>query len=155
MRESVKHYWACTLSLIFLLAVSPPSYGVMPPEHYSRMAEQSSIKAVAIVESVEVLETTRQNTRKKAVFLLKHSFSDDIPENFSGTCCSVDFPWQNPMAGGTIYFYPEAGDLVYVTVAKDGGSITSYTHINDALESLFIDNPDRIRYGMGNAWLDL
>jgi uncharacterized phage protein gp47/JayE len=42
-----------------------------------------------------------------------------------------------------------------VTVAADGGSITSYTYLNDVMESLFIDNAEKIRYGMGNAWLDL
>ncbi len=73
----------------------------------------------------------------------------------TGTCYSVDFPWQEPPVGGTLYYYPEAGDLVYVTVGSNGGPITSYTYLNDVMESLFIDNEEKIRYGMGNAWLDL
>ena len=142
--------------LVFLLAAFCfPAESVMPPEVYSRMSEQSKIRATAVVEEVKTLETDRQSTWKSVVFRLRHPMSEGVPELFSGTCYSVDHSWQQPPAGGTIYFYPEKGDLVYVTVAADGGSITSYTYLNDVMESLFIDNADKIRYGMGNAWLDL
>ncbi|MFA7364621.1 MAG: hypothetical protein WCZ25_12175 [Aminobacteriaceae bacterium] len=142
--------------LVFLFsAFCFPAESVMPPDVYARMSEQSKIKATAVVEEVKTLEITRQSTWKSVVFSLKHPMSKGVPEKFSGTCYSVDHEWQQPPAGGTIYFYPEKGDLVYVTVAADGGSITSYTYLNDVMESLFIDNAEKIRYGMGNAWLDL
>jgi len=142
--------------LVFLLAAFCFSAeGVMPPDVYARMSEQSKIRATAVVEEVKTLETGMQSTWKSVVFRLRHPMSEGVPELFSGTCYSVDHSWQQPPAGGTIYFYPEKGDLVYVTVAADGGSITSYTYLNDVMESLFIDNADKIRYGMGNAWLDL
>lgn len=142
--------------LVFLFsAFCFSAESVMPPDVYARMSEQSKIKATAVVEEVQVLETGKQSTWKSVVFRLRHPMSEGVPEKFSGTCYSVDHEWQQPPAGGTIYFYPEKGDLVYVTVAADGGSITSYTYLNDVMESLFIDNAEKIRYGMGNAWLDL
>ncbi len=131
-----------------------PCESVMPPEHYKNMAEQSKVKAIALVESVKIIDTTRHATTKEVKFKLRHSFVGRMPDAFSGTCYSVH-AFQEPMAGGTIYFYPEPGDLVYVTIAGVGGMITSYTYLNDIMETLFIDNADKIRYGMGNAWLEL
>lgn len=141
--------------ILFFFLLVLPACAVMPPDHYARMAENSKIKATASVESVKVLETGKHCSLKKVIFRLRHSFSDNISEVFSGTCYSVDHDWQQPLAGGTLYFYPEKGDLVFVTVAGDGGTITSWTYLNDVMEELFIDNKDKIRYGMGNAWLDL
>ncbi|MDD3516167.1 MAG: hypothetical protein PHD35_10580, partial [Synergistaceae bacterium] len=109
--------------LVFLFsAFCFPAESVMPPEVYSRMSEQSKIRATAVVEEVKTLETGMQSTWKSVVFRLRHPMSEGVPELFSGTCYSVDHSWQQPPAGGTIYFYPEKGDLVYVTVAADGGS---------------------------------
>ena len=141
--------------ILFLFILVLPAWAVMPPEHYARMAEDSKIKATATVESVEVLETGKHSSLKKVIFRLRHPVSDHVPETFSGTCYSVDHDWQKPLAGGTLYFYPQKGDFVFVTVGGDGGSITSWNYLNDIMEDLFIDNKDKIRYGMGNAWLDL
>ncbi len=142
-------------AVFLLLFFAGPSAGVMPPDHYARMAEISKIRATAIVDSVEILETTKTRTYKKVFFSLRHAFNEETPNTFSGTCYSVDWPWRTPMTGGTIYFYPEKGDMVFVTVAADGGSITGYTYLDENLETLFVTNPDRIRFGMGNAFLEL
>ena len=139
-------YRFLVLCLLLLSAVSGEA--VMPPEHYGNMARQSKVRAIAVVESVRVVETTQHSTAKEVVFRLRHSFSGELPEFFSGTCFSVDHVWQQPMAGGTIYFYPGQGELVYVTVGRIGGTITSYTHLDENLESFFIDNNDKIRNRM-------
>ncbi|HQO83778.1 MAG TPA: hypothetical protein PLS21_07275 [Synergistales bacterium] len=151
----MKPFFRTFQALLLVLVLAETASGVMPPDHYAEMSERSKIKATALVLSVEILETTKEHTMKRVSFFLRHPFSDGVPDHFSGICFSVDWPWQSPMAGGTIYFYPETGDKVYVTVASNGGGITSYTYLNEGLESLFVDNPDKIRYGMGNAWLDL
>jgi len=124
------------------------------PEFYARMAEVSKIKATAVVISVEIIERTERSTFKKVVFALRHSFSDAVPTTFSGTCYSIDHSWQEPAAGGTIYHYPRKGEKVYVTIGADGGSITSYTAVDETLEKMFIQNPGKIRYGMGKAYLE-
>ncbi len=91
--------------LVFLLAAFCFSAeGVMPPDVYARISEQSKIRATAMVESVKTLETTKQSTWKTVVFSLRHPMSEGVPEKFSGTCYSVDHEWQQPPAGGTIYF---------------------------------------------------
>ena len=117
-----------------------PTEAVRLPEFYARMAEASKIKATAVVTSVEIIERTKRSTSKKVVFELRHSFSDHS--------------WQEPGAGGEIYHYPRKGQRVYVTISTDGGSITSYTAIDETLERMFIENPGKIRYGMGKAYLE-
>lgn len=131
-----------------------PTEAVRLPEFYARMAEASKIKATAVVRSVEIIERTKRSTSKKVVFELRHSFSDAVPATFSGTCYSVDHSWQEPGAGGEIYHYPRKGQRAYVTISTDGGSITSYTAIDETLERMFIENPGKIRYGMGKAYLE-
>lgn len=142
------------LVLLFLVAAVLPAGAVMPPDHYRRMAEESKIKAIALVTSVEVIERTKRSTLKRVVFKMKHPFSPDLPETFTGTCYSVDRPWQDPGAGGTIYYYPAEGTTVFVTVAADGGMITGMVTLNEETEKQFMAHPERIRYGVGGAYLE-
>lgn len=143
---------AVAISVLFFTAASTEA--VRLPEFYVQMAEASKIKATAVVTSVEIIERTKQSTSKKVVFELRHPFSDSVPATFSGTCYSIDHAWQEPGAGGTIYHYPKKGQKVYVTISADGGSITSYAAIDETLEKMFIQNPGKIRYGMGKAYLE-
>jgi len=141
-------------ALLFLVAAVLPAGAVMPPDHYRRMAEESKIKAIAVVKSVEVIERTKRSTLKRVVFEMKHPFSPDAPRSFTGTCYSVDHAWQDPGVGGTIYYYPAEGTTVFVTVAADGGSITGLVTLNEETEKRFMAHPERIRYGIGGAYLE-
>jgi len=141
-------------ALLFLVAAVLPAGAVMPPDHYRRMAEESTIKAIAVVKSVEVIERTKRSTFKRVVFEMKHPFSADAPRSFTGTCYSVDHAWQDPGVGGTIYYYPAEGTTVFVTVAADGGSITGLVTLNEETEKRFMAHPERIRYGIGGAYLE-
>ncbi|MCW7754729.1 hypothetical protein OOT00_12130 [Desulfobotulus sp. H1] len=138
--------------LFFCLSSS--AQAVMPPDFYARLAENSGVKAIARVADIEILEKNRRSTQKRVRFELIHSMGPPVGEVFYGTCFSVDYSWQQPGEGGTIYFYPVRGVLVFVTIAADGGSITSYTPITEKSAGLFVQNPERIRYGMGRAWLE-
>jgi len=140
--------------LLFLVSAVLPAGAVMPPDHYRRMAEESKIKAIAVVKSVEVIERTKRSTHKRLVFEMKHAFSTEVPETFTGTCYSVDRAWQDPGVGGTIYYYPAEGTTVFVTVAADGGPITGMVILNEETEKRFMAHPERIRYGMGGARLE-
>lgn len=140
--------------LLFLVAAVLPAVAVMPPDHYRRMAEESKIKAIAVVKSVEVIERTKRSTLKRVVFEMKHPFSVDAPRSFTGTCYSVDRAWQDPGVGGTIYYYPVKGTTAFVTVAADGGMITGLVILNEEIEKQFMAHPERIRYGVGGAYLE-
>ena len=153
LRTSFPHVLAVSALLVILFPAGSAG-AVMPPAHYARVAGASKIKAIAVVKSIQVMERTKRSTYKQVVFELKRPFSDGVPKTFSGTCYSVDHAWQEPGAGGTIYHYPVEGATVYVTVAAEGGTITSYTVLNEAAEREFMQNPGKIRYGMGSAYLE-
>ena len=145
---------AIPLAALFLVTGVFSAGAVMHPDHYRRMAEESKIKAIAVVTSVEVIERTKRSTFKRVFFEMKHPFSSDVPKTFTGTCYSVDHAWQDPGAGGTIYYYPVKGTTVFVTVAADGGMITGLVTLSGETEKQFMAHPERIRYGVGGAYLD-
>jgi hypothetical protein len=142
------------LTMLFLCAAVLPAGAVMPPDHYRRMAEESKIKAIAVVKSVKVIKRTKRSTHKRVEFELTHPFSPDVPETFTGTCYSVDHAWQDPGVGGTIYYYPIKGTAVFVTITADGGTITGMVSLNEKAEKQFIAHPEQIRYGIGGPYLE-
>jgi hypothetical protein len=138
--------------LMTVLCFSATAMAVLPPKHYARQAELSEIKAVAVVQTVKILQKTKRATHKKIVFKLEQNFGQKVPEIFRGTCYSVDHKWQKPGVGGTIYYYPTKKERVLVTILKDGGPITSYTPLNDGLKTeLSTHGLENIAFVMGRA----
>ncbi|MBF0278766.1 MAG: hypothetical protein HQM13_13280 [SAR324 cluster bacterium] len=118
------------LILLFFLntslsIIAGDSFAVRSPDYYEKRIENSTIKAIAVVQSIEVLELTRRHTYKRATFKLEKSLAEPVPAIFTGTFYSVDYFWQNPGEGGIKYIYPEKGQRVLVTITENGGSITS------------------------------
>ena len=138
--------------LLFILCTK--AMAVLPPSHYQKEALQSGIKAIAVVDDVSVIDETKRYTSKKVTFRLEQSFSEgEIPDSFTGSCVSVDHTWQEPGVGGEIYYYPGKGERVFVTIASDGGPITSYTPLTPQLEAAMTKSPEEIRYKMGKAYV--
>ena len=141
-----------TIFFILNLSLSFKAYGVLPPEIYEQRALSSAIKAVAVIEEVEIVDKTDRSTFKKVLFGLEKAFCEDVPKKFSGFCYSVDHEWQNPGMGGTIHYYPRKGKRVLVTVTKDGGSITSFTNLSPELKKALNDTGlKNILFRMGRA----
>lgn len=140
------------LTAVLLILTTGIAFAVMPPKHYKELAEESKIKATAGVISIKVIESTKRSTYKEVTFQLIKSYSVvKTPEKFVGKCNSVDFPWQDPGVGGTIYYYPERSDNVFVTISENGGSITSYTILTPQLEEAL--EKDQIAFGMGKIYI--
>ncbi len=136
------------------LCIRSTAQAVMPPAHYEKQAEHSAIKAIAVVKDIRILSETRQHTRKEVVFTLEKPFAANIPEEFTGTCYSVDHKWQAPGAGGTIYHYPVKGTKVLVTITRNHGFITSFTPLDPELEKEMSANGlTNIAFVMGRAKL--
>ena len=141
--------------LIFL--IWSRAFGVLPPEVYKRAIDSSDIKAIAVVEKIEILDETNRSTFKRVFFKLEKSltsgvFHKKVPREFSGLCYSVAHKWQDPGFGGTIHHYPRKGAMVLVTVGSAGGGITSYTTLSPAFEEELRKNGlKNIEFGMGHA----
>ncbi len=143
------------LFLALTLLAAHPAGAVMPPVHYQLQAEASAIKAIARVEKVEPLDSSRRFSTQKTTFkLMGDPYRIGVSERFSGTSSAVLHIWQKPGVGGNVYLYPKVGELVFVTVAENGGAITSYTPLTPALEKSLMETPWRIRYGMRTAQVE-
>jgi hypothetical protein len=138
-------------AVVFLIGTSTCTHAVMHPSHYKKLAEESKIKAIAIVEAVRLIDNGKRFSIQEAVFRPARAFAENVPERFSGSCYSVLHKWQNPGVGGKIYFYPKKGERVFVTVSRDGGSITSYTRLTPRLEAALKKDPESVVFGMGEA----
>ena len=137
--------------LILALSLSTPALAVRHPRHYQRQAEESKIKAIAIVERVKETQKGKRYSTQRVTFRLVQPFEEDIPQAFMGYCSAVLHKWQRPGVGGEIYFYPRKGDRVLVTVSRDGGFITSYTRVTPKLEKALNEDPESVVFGMGEA----
>lgn len=142
------------LVIFFFACIAVEASAVMPPQHYATLSEESKIKAIAIVDKIDVIEKTKRYTTKRATFRLEFAATPGVPEVFSGICKSVDHQWQEPGAGGDVFIYPATGERVYVTVSSNGSSITSYTKLTPQLETAVKQAPETIRYGFSSATVD-
>ena len=151
----MKHLSALFLvTLLLALGLSFDASAVRLPEHYAEKAEASRIKAIARVETVSTLESGDRFSTQETVFtLIKPYFGTDVPKRFSGRSKAVLYPWQKPGVGGDVYLYPEADEVVFVTVSEDEGTITSYTPLTDALEKALKEAPETVRYGFTSAYV--
>jgi len=105
---------------------------VLPMEVYAERIASSPIKAIAEVVEVKVTSKSDYDTSKEVLFKVERSFENTSLQEFTGDCNSVN-SGQMPELGGGIYFYPQEGDRVFVTVDKYD-DITSYTRLSPELE---------------------
>lgn len=139
---------------LIILFWSAASLAVMPPYVYEERAQNSKIKAIAVVVRVEKIEETKQSTLNKIYFKTEKSIGPAAPAQFTAQCYSVDRKWQKPPVGGTLYYYPVEGQRVFVTVSADGGQITSYTKLTPELEKALLEDPGSVKFGMGEAYVE-
>jgi len=129
----------------------------MPPAHYEEAVEKSQIKAIAEVQFVKVMGHYKAVDEKMINFRLVKSFGETTPfQLFTGRCRSINKRWNEkyPPPGGNIYYYPQRGDKVYVTVSENGGYITSYTRLTPSLEKALDTDFKSVKTKMGMAYVD-
>ena len=127
-------------------------YGIMPPSHYKDKIENSKVKVIATVVSVKVISANDVYIEKNVIFKVKKSFGKEKAfSNISGYCYS---PGGKPAEGGLLYYYPEKGDEVYVTILDGNGKVTSMTPIAPELENALINHPESVVSGIGKVKVD-
>ncbi|MCK5687455.1 hypothetical protein KAJ27_25200 [bacterium] len=140
-----------TVSLAIFLIVSTV-YGVLGPNHYKEKIENSKVKVIATVVSVKVISANDVYIEKNVIFKVRKSYGKDKAfSNISGYCYS---PGGKPSEGGMLYFYPEKGDEVYVTIMNENGKVTSMTPVTPELEKALTDYPESIVPGLGKVRID-
>lgn len=136
------------ISLFLLLTVG--AVNAEEPDYLSMLAEESEIKAIAVVANVRTMSRNADGTFLRVTFNRKYALSSFTPKSFVGACKRMDNGWQK-RAPGTVYFRPRKGQVVYVTITTNGGAITSYTPIDSHLESVIKNEPHRLAYSKGKA----
>lgn len=135
-------------ALFNLLATSMVNAGEV--DYLSLLAQQSEIKAIAVVSNVQRMSRNADGTFLRVTFKRSYAVTPYTPKSFVAGCKTMENSWQkrNP---GTIYFNPKKGQTVYVTITTDGGAITSYTPITAQLNAVVREEPHRITYSKGRA----
>ena len=136
-----------------LLLWASAALAVMPQKQYAQWVGESSIRAIARIERVQILAVTEHFTDKSVIFRLEYDAGEEAQATFRGFCQSVDTPEQeqNLLVGDDIYYYPRKGERVYVTVLHDGGPITSMTLLTPELEQAVRTALQSLTYIMGEA----
>jgi len=121
-------------------------------DYLARMAEESEIKAIAIVTEVKRMGGNRDGSLYQVTFKTVYGQTPYIPNPFTAWCKTYEYAWQT-RSKDTVYFKPRKGQRVYVTVSSNGGSITSLTEATSVLEAAVRNEPYRLAYHRGAATL--
>lgn len=113
-------------------------------------AYDSEIKAIAKVIKVQRMSSGRHGTFTLVTFRRVYATTPYTPKNFVGACNTMLYSWQT-RSKDTVYYKPKVGHKVYVTVSTDGGAITSYTFLNEELDRVVRNEPNRVDYHRGKA----
>jgi len=135
-------------SLFLVLTALPSMAG--DQDYLALMAEESEIKAIAVIAKVQNMGGYSDGTLKRVTFKRVYAVTPDTPKSFVGGCKTLESRWQK-RAEGTVYFKPKPGQRVFVTVSTDGGAITSLTPISADLDYVIRKEPNRLTYSRGRA----
>lgn len=139
------------LAIFYLLCTSIPANAVLPPRVYKERAIKSKVKAIAVVKGISEITRKPYARKLELIFgLVKNLSSHYTPKTFKAHCWVI-LPGFSPPPGGEIYYRPQVGERVFVTVSEIGGKITSYTRLTPELEQALKETPPKIKYGMGRV----
>ncbi|XXJ18006.1 hypothetical protein ACR42D_00325 [Desulfovibrio caledoniensis] len=137
------------LSILLLLILALPARA-QDPDYLSMMAQESEIKAIATVATVQAMAHNADGTLNNVTFKKVYAVTPYVPDTFVGGCKTFSGGWQK-RAEGMVYFNPRPGQKVFVTVTTNGGAITSFTPMNAALDHVVRNEPYRLSYSHGRA----
>ena len=107
-----------SICLCLLLLTSVPALGEV--DYLARMAQESEIKAIAVVTAVKRMGSNRDGTFYQVTFKTVYGLTPYIPNPFVGGCKTYEYAWQQ-RSKDMVYFKPRKGQKVYVTVSTNGG----------------------------------
>jgi len=139
-----------SLVITLLIILAAPMAGAAETDYLALLAEDSEIKAIAVVTNVRRMSGNSDGTFLHVSFKRLYSVTPFIPNTFVGGCKRMDSAWQK-RSPDMVYFKPRKGQKVYVTITTNGGAITSYTPINRQLETVLKQEPHRVAYSHGKA----
>ncbi len=138
------------LVISLFIALTAPLVGAVELDYLALLAEDSEIKAIAVVSQVQRMSRNSDGTFMRVTFKKKYAVTPYTPKSFVAGCKTMENRWQK-RAQGTVYFKPRKGQTVYVTITTNGGAITSYTPLTAQLDAVIRQEPHRVAYSKGRA----
>ncbi|MDD3312549.1 hypothetical protein [Pseudodesulfovibrio sp.] len=138
------------ISACLLLSLLASAAHAQDIDYLARMAEESEIKAIAVVSDVKRMGGNRDGSLFQVTFKTVYGQTPYIPNPFTAWCKTYEYAWQT-RSKDMVYFKPRKGQRVYVTVSSNGGSITSFTPVTEVLEAAVRNEPYRLAYRRGEA----
>lgn len=135
---------------VLLILMTGTMVNASEPDYLALLAQESEIKAIAVVTRVRRVSLNSDGTFKHVTFRRKYAVTPFTPKSFVAGCKTMESRWQK-RAPDTVYFKPRKGQLVYVTATTNGGAITSYTPLDSKLEAAIKKTPQRLVYKQGRA----
>jgi len=134
----------------FFILLTASMVGAREVDYLALLAEDSEIKAIAVVSKVQRMSCNADGTFMRVTFKGKYAVTPYTAKSFVGGCKTMENGWQK-RTPGMVYFKPRKGQTVYVTITTNGGAITSYTPITTQLDAVIRNHPDRLAYSKGKA----
>lgn len=119
-------------------------------DYLALLAEDSEIKAIAVVTNVQRMSHNSDGTFQRVTFKRVYAITPFTPKKFVAGCKTMQQRWQK-RSEDMVYFKPRKGQKVYVTITTNGGAITSYTPLTRQLETVLKQEPHRVAYSRGKA----
>ena len=126
---------------------------MISPDARYNVIINSQIKTPAVVTSVKTI----QNKKGNRVQLVKlDGLYDNSGKKYEVKCRNYKgiFPWDTPLIGGDVNYYPKKGQRVFVTIDHLNGKITSMTIMDKKFEDNLQRNPEKIKYNYYGAYFE-
>ena len=126
---------------------------MISPTARQNVINNSQIKTPAVVKSVKTLYNHHGN-RVQLVRL--DGLYNNSDKKFEVKCRNFKkvFPWDTPIIGGDVNYYPKKGQRVFVTIDTPNGKITSMTVMDDKFENKLQTVPQKLKYNYNGAYFE-
>ena len=141
------------ISLILSVFVCNTGFAMISPKARQDVIINSQIKTPAVVTSVKTI----QNRKGNRVQLVKlDGLYNNSGEKYEAECRNFKgiFPWDKPLIGGGVNYYPQKGQRVFVTIDHPNGKITSMTIMDEEFENKLQETPQELKYDYNGAYFE-
>ena len=146
----MKKFLICLILMVF---VCDTGFSMISPKARHDVITNSQIKTPAVVTSVKTI----QNRKGNRVQLVKlDGLYNNSGEKYEAECRNFKgiFPWDTPLIGGDVNYYPKKGQRVFVTIDRPNGKITSMTIMNEEFENKLQKTPQKLNYDYNGAYFE-
>ena len=148
-----KQFKKFLISLILSVCICNIGVSMISPAARQNVIMNSQIKTPAVVTSVRTIQN-RKGNRTQLVKL--DGLYNNAGIKYEAKCHNFKgiFPWDKPLIGGDVNYYPKKGQRVFVTINCPNGRITSMTIMDEDFENKLQQTPQQLKYNYSGAYFE-